>query len=179
MDQEQEEFLKYPTGKFVQAAQYSSADLKENLSTLLALADKLDDAIKGLNDTQLNTAYRVGGWTIRQVIHHLADSHLNAYIRTKWILTEDRPVIKAYNEKDWAITPENEEPPMLSISLIRALHLKWVNLIRKIPFEDLSRVLIHPAYNREMNLERMIQMYAWHSNHHLAHITNLRKRSGW
>jgi len=179
MNQDPEELLKYPIGKFVPAEKYNPKALEQDLEILLSLASRLDDATKDLNNIQLNTPYREGGWTVRQVVHHLSDSHLNAYIRTKWILTEDKPVIKAYNEKDWANTPENEEAPDVSISVIRALHIKWVHLIKRIPFEDLTRVMIHPAYNREMSLERMVQMYAWHSNHHLAHITNLRKRSGW
>ena len=179
MNPETEQQLKYPIGKFSPKSSYSADDFEQDLLALLALPVHLEKSIEGLDQSQLDTPYRPGGWTVRQVVHHLADSHMNAYIRTKWTLTEDKPVIKAYNEKDWANTLENDINPQLSIALIRALHTKWVMLIRKIPFGELSQSFIHPDTNREISLERMVQIYAWHSRHHVAHITALRGRSGW
>lgn len=179
MNPEMEEHLKYPIGKFSLRSSYSADDFEQDLQALLSLPAHLEKSIQGFNQAQLDSPYRPDGWTVRQVVHHLADSHLNAYIRTKWTLTEDKPLIKAYNEKEWAKTMENDTDPQLSIALIQALHTKWVMLLRKIPFGDLSRSFIHPDTNREISLERMVQIYAWHGRHHVAHITALRSRSGW
>lgn len=179
MSSDSEDMLRYPIGKFQSRESYSDLELKNDLSRLISLANQLSSAIKDLSPEQLDTPYRDGGWTMRQVIHHLADSHLNAYIRTKWALTEENPIIKAYNEKDWASTPENSLDPEVSIALIQALHTKWVGLLQGLSAVQLKRTFVHPATNREFTLERMVQMYAWHGEHHLAHLTSLKTRKGW
>lgn len=171
--------LQYPIGKFQAKGEYSPEEVLKNIDRIEALPAKLTGAFAGLNDAQLDTPYREGGWTIRQVIHHLADSHMNAYIRTKWTLTEESPVIKAYDEKLWAETPETHGPPALSISVLEALHDKWSALLRKLSPTELQRYFIHPQTQREVKLVNQIGLYAWHGDHHLAHITSLKTRMGW
>ena len=179
MSSDSDENLRYPIGKFQAKESYSNQELKSDLNKLSTLASRLLTSIKGLNADQLDTPYREGGWTLRQVIHHLADSHMNAYIRTKWALTEDNPVIKAYNEKDWALTTENALSPEVSIALIQSLHIKWVELLQSLTSEQLKRSFVHPAANREFTMERVVQMYAWHGEHHLGHLTMLKTKMGW
>jgi hypothetical protein len=116
---------------------------------------------------------------VRQVVHHVADSHMNAFIRVKWLLTEDTPTIKAYFEKLWATTPETIGSPALSLSLISALHEKWVFLLRQLPLEAFSRTFVHPHTQRVVRLDQLTGMYAWHGDHHTAHITSLRQRMNW
>lgn len=174
-----EEQLKYPIGKFVPAASYGRQDFLQDLDRLETFPAALQQVIHSLSPEQLNTPYREGGWTVLQVVHHLADSHMHAYIRTKWALTEDAPLIKAYQEKDWAITGENESSPDLSVSLLESLHRKWAFLLRSLEAEKLDRHFIHPTGNREISILRMVQLYTWHGAHHLAHITGLISRSGW
>lgn len=152
------------------------AALLERIETLPA---KLEQLINGLTDHQLDTPYREGGWTVRQVVHHMADSHMNAYIRTKWILTEDSPLIKAYFEKLWAETPETKSEPSLSLNLLKALHRKWVVLLRSLGQDHLKRELLHPETKKAISLHNLVAMYAWHGDHHAAHIENLKKRNGW
>ena len=132
-----------------------------------------------MTNKELDTPYRKGGWTVRQVIHHLADSHMNAYIRMKWTLTENTPLIKAYDEKAWAETGETKLDPQISLDLRKSLHTKWVMLINSFSKADLKREFTHPETKKNQSLEKMIAMYAWHSNHHLAHITSLKQRMGW
>jgi hypothetical protein len=139
----------------------------------------MEAAVKNLSDHQLDTPYREGGWTLRQVVHHVADSHMHAYIRTKWTLTESDPVIKAYLEKQWAETDETKSPPEISISLLKVLHAKWVILLRSITSNDLDRFFIHPETKKQITLTTLMGMYAWHGEHHLTHITNLKKEKGW
>jgi hypothetical protein len=139
----------------------------------------LEEAVKNLSDQQQDTPYRDGGWTVRQVVHHLADSHSHAYIRTKWALTENSPVIKAYNEKDWAQTPDAKMPIENSIKLLRALHKKWSGLLKELKAEELSKEFIHPATQKHIQIKTMIANYAWHGDHHLAHINSLKRRMTW
>jgi uncharacterized damage-inducible protein DinB len=170
---------RYPIGKFKPAVAYTSQEITDFISRIEALPEKLADAVAGLNDNQLDTPYREGGWTIRQVIHHVADSHMNAFIRIKWTLTEDSPVIKAYDEKGWAETPETNLPIAISINLIHALHVKFVALAKRIPQKDLSRSFVHPDTKKEIRLGQLLGMYAWHGDHHLAHVTTLKAKQGW
>lgn len=179
MSSNSDENLRYPIGKFQAKESYSDQELQSDLSKLSTLASQLLAAVRGLSSDQLDTPYRDGGWSLRQVIHHLADSHMNAYIRTKWALTEEKPLIKAYNEKDWALTSENSLSQEVSIALIQSLHIKWVELLKTLTPEQLKRSFVHPATNREFTLERMIQMYSWHGEHHLAHLTMLKNKMGW
>jgi uncharacterized damage-inducible protein DinB len=170
---------RYPIGKFKPAAAYSSEEITAFISRIEALPGKLMDAVASLNDNQLDTPYREGGWTIRQVIHHVADSHMNAYIRIKWTLTESTPVIKAYDEKGWAETPETKLAIDLSLNLLQSLHAKFVSLAKRISQEDLSRSFIHPDTKKEISLGQLLGMYAWHGEHHLAHVAALKVKRGW
>jgi uncharacterized damage-inducible protein DinB len=171
--------LSYPIGRFEHRPGLSAEERAGLIRQIEEAPARLRAAVAGLSDARLDTPYRPGGWTVRQVIHHVPDSHLNAYIRFKWALTEDRPAIKAYEEKDWALTPEVRATPVeVSLRLLEALHQRWVVLLREMSGEDFARVLIHPQ-NGEMTLERMLGLYAWHGRHHVAHITGLRERMGW
>lgn len=160
----------YPIGKFTPKETYTTDELTSLINTLEALPEKLDAVYKSLTLQQLDQPYRTGGWTARQVIHHLADSHMNAYIRCKWMLTEETPLIKAYHEKAWAETPETKADPKLSIDLIKVLHKKWVVLLRALTESDLKKSFIHPETQKHVRFDRLIALYAWHGEHHLAHV---------
>jgi hypothetical protein len=135
-------------------------------------------AVTGLTEAQLDTPYRPDGWTVRQVAHHLPDSHMNAYIRFKLGLTEDAPAIKTYEEKDWAKTPETRAPIGMSLDLLTALHARWVTLLRAMSPVDFARTIRHPEWGTP-SLDSMLALYAWHGRHHTAHVTELRKRMNW
>ncbi len=162
--------LRYPIGKFSLQATYTPEEIKTNIGRIESLPSKVEELAKSLSATQLETAYREGGWTARQVIHHLSDSHLNAYIRTKWTLTEETPLIKAYEEKEWALTPETKLDPTISITLLKALHAKWTALLRTLNADDLQKAFVHPETKKQVKLERQIALYAWHGEHHLGHL---------
>ncbi len=170
---------RYPIGKFAAQKSYTSSDLSGFLERIESLPARLEIAVTGLSDVQLDSPYREGGWTIRQVVHHVADSHMNAYVRVKWCMTEEKPVIKAYNEKTWATTPETSSDPYISLTFLKALHAKWVILLRSLSATDRSRQFVHPETRRSFNLDQLIAMYAWHGDHHLAHITEVKKRLQW
>ena len=171
--------LRYPIGKFQAKESYSKEEVAEFIQRIESLPLKLHSAVVSLSDTQLDTPYRDGGWTVRQVIHHMADSHSNAYIRIKWTLTEPTPIIKAYDEKLWADTPETTLPIFLSLNVLQALHAKMVALAKTIPHESLSKKFIHPESKKEVRLDQLLGTYAWHGEHHLAHITSLKERKSW
>jgi uncharacterized damage-inducible protein DinB len=171
--------LRYPIGKFESKTSYTSEEVTQFIQRIAEAPAKLELVIKNLSEAQLDTPYREGGWTVRQVVHHVADSHTNAYIRIKWTLTEDKPMIKAYEEKRWAETPETKLPPALSLTFLHALHAKIVALASRLSAEDLSKKFIHPESKKEIRLDQLLGTYAWHSDHHLAHITELMKREGW
>ena len=148
------------------------------INHLRSLADHLRAAVKGLGDAQLDTPYREGGWTLRQVVHHVADSHMNSYVRFKLALTEDWPTIKPYDENAWVRLPDSSQPIEPSLVLIAALHERWVALLEAISDADYRRGFHHPVNGRQ-NLGAALAYYDWHSRHHTAHITSLRKRQGW
>lgn len=173
------EDLRYPIGKFVAGETHTKEEVTTFIQRIQSLPQKLEAAIAGLSNTQLDTPYRDGGWTVRQVVHHVADSHMNAYIRVKWMLTEETPVIKAYNEKLWAQTGETAADPALSISLIKALHAKWIALLNTLAPDQLQKQFIHPDTSKHVALHNLIGMYAWHGDHHHAHIIELKKRMRW
>jgi len=173
------EDIRYPIGKFTPQEKYTPEGIAGFIKKLEELPAKLEETVSGLSDDQLDTPYREGGWTVRQVVHHVADSHMHAYIRTKWTLTENEPVIKAYLEKLWAETGDKKSPPQISIALLKALHAKWTILLRSIPYADLDRFFVHPETKRQLNLKTLMAIYAWHGDHHVAHITNLKKEKGW
>ncbi|UXX78853.1 putative metal-dependent hydrolase [Reichenbachiella carrageenanivorans] len=180
MSEEELEKLKYPIGKFQFPTSYSKADTDNHIHTICHFPQILRESVKYLTDEQLNTSYRPDGWTIRQVIHHLVDSHINSYVRFKWTLTEHQPTIKAYDEKAWAELSDAKydaiEPSLL---LLTALHLKWSNMLNNLTEQDLKKTFIHPESKREILLHQNIALYAWHCDHHLAHIMNLAERNGW
>jgi DinB superfamily len=171
--------LRYPIGAFAAKDDYSSEEIAYAINRIEALPDRMESAIRKLSPAQLDTPYREGGWTVRQVVHHVSDSHMNAYIRTKWTLTESTPTIKAYFEKDWAETAEVKLNPAVSISLLHALHFKWVSLLRLLTPAEFKKGFIHPESGKLITLERQVNLYSWHGEHHLAHITELVKRMGW
>ncbi|MBT8393373.1 MAG: putative metal-dependent hydrolase [Bacteroidia bacterium] len=172
--------LKYPIGKFRAPEEYSESTINEWISILENFPMKLESLVKNLSDAQLDTPYRPKGWTIRQVIHHLADSHHHSYIRFKWALTEDKPVIKYYYEALWAELPDAKHAPIeLSLSHLKAVHAKLVFLLKSLSKKELHRSFIHPEYNEEVVLWKNISIYAWHSEHHFVHIDNLLAREGW
>ena len=171
--------LSYPIGKPQYQLELTPGERTALIDEIAAAPTNLRAAVTGFSEKQFDTPYRSGGWTVRQLVHHVPESHLNSYIRFKWALTEDHPRIKAYEESDWARTPEvDTTSPELSLALLEALHAKWVALLRAMKPEDFRRTLDHPQ-NGSMTLDRMLQLYAWHGKHHTAHVTNLRKRMGW
>jgi len=173
------EQLRYPAGKFQPKDSYSQEELASFILEIEKLPSKVELAVSAFTKDQLDTPYRDGGWTVRQVIHHLADSHMNAYIRFKWTLTEDTPLIKAYYEKLWAETPEVAADPILSLVLLKALHPKWIVLLKGISSTDFQKKFIHPETKKQITLQHLTALYAWHGRHHLAHITSLKERMKW
>jgi hypothetical protein len=170
---------RYPIGKHEPKQSYTSEEVVQSINRIAEVPAKYELAVKGLSDLQLDTPYREGGWTVRQVVHHVADSHTNAYIRIKWALTEDKPIIKAYEEKRWAETPETKLPPSLSLTFLHALHAKIVAVATRLSPNDLAKKFVHPESKKEIRLDQLLGMYAWHGEHHLAHITELKKRMEW
>jgi acyl carrier protein phosphodiesterase len=179
-DKEAIENKRFPIGRFQPLERYSQQQIEENISILSDLPQKLISAVEQLNDDQLDTAYREGGWTVRQVVHHMADSHVNSYVRFKLALTENSPVIKPYLEKRWAeLEDARHAPVIISLSLISSLHKRWVLLLRNFKPDDWDRKFIHPDNKNNWTLVTYLHLYAWHCNHHLAHITRLKERKGW
>ena len=180
MEESTLEKLKYPIGHFVLPGQIDKVQLADWIARLEALPVALDDLVRELSAEQLNTPYRPGGWTVRQLLHHIADSHHNCYMRFKWALTEDRPIIKAYDEKAWASLFDSRTAPVeLSLTHLKAVHAKLVFLLRGLARKDLDRTFIHPETQAETSLAETIGRYAWHGSHHYTHIRNLLLREGW
>lgn len=169
----------YPIGKFQAKESYTSDELQKLIAKIEHLPAKLEAAVTGLTNEQQDTPYRDGGWTVRQVVHHLSDSHMNAYIRTKWALTENTPVIKAYDQKSWAETPDAKMPVANSLGVLRPLHKKWSAMLKELKANDLNKEFIHPETNKHIRLSQLIANYAWHGDHHLAHINSLKRRMSW
>jgi uncharacterized damage-inducible protein DinB len=169
---------RYPVGKFVAPATITPDDRSIALAALAELPEQLRNAVDGLNAAQLNTPYREGGWTVRQLVHHIADSHMNAFVRVRLALTEDWPVIKPYDEKAWATLHDAAAPVEWSLELVESLHARWVMLLQSLKEEQWIRGYKHPE-NGPVSVETATLMYAWHSRHHVAHITHLRASEGW
>jgi hypothetical protein len=174
------ESLQYPIGRFTWSTDVSESQVRDAIQTMEQFPEKIYNAVKKLDEEQLNTPYRPEGWTVRQVVHHCADSHMNAYIRFKLALTETAPVIKPYDEALWASLPDSKKlHPSISLSLIEILHERWVFVMRNMSSQDWDRVYVHPEHGKTFSLKSAALMYAWHSQHHVAHITSLAERMGW
>ncbi|HEY6088186.1 MAG TPA: putative metal-dependent hydrolase [Gemmatimonadaceae bacterium] len=172
--------LRFPVGKFDWDAPVSEPEYPTLIAAIAETPVALRSAVTGLSRDQLETRYRPGGWTVKQVVHHLPDSHLNAYTRFKLALTEDEPTIKPYDEAAWAELPDSRKTPIeVSLDLLDSLHVRWVTLLRSMDAGDFNRGLRHPEHGRVLTLGQMLALYAWHGRHHVAHITALRKREGW
>ncbi len=170
---------RYPIGKFAYTAPPTPEQKQQYISDIENAPARLRAAVSGLSDKQLDTPYRDGGWTLRQVIHHVADSHMNAYIRFKLALTEDTPTIKPYEESIWAELPEAKNAPVeVSLPLLDSLHRRWTLMLKSFGDAEWKRTFLHPAMG-PMTLEKTLAMYSWHSRHHAAHITSLREKMGW
>ena len=171
--------LRYPIGKFGYSAPASESDLGLWLSQIGAAPALLRDAVRGLSAAQLDTPYRPEGWTLRQVVHHVADSHINSYVRFRLALTENEPVIKPYDETLWAqLSDAHSAPVELSLDLLASLHQRWMLLLNGLGAAELARAFRHPEMGL-VTLEKTLALYAWHGRHHVAHITSLKSRLGW
>lgn len=171
--------LRYPIGRHQRPVSLTDAQRHSAIDAISVTPANLRDAVRGLDDSQLDTPYRPDGWTVRQVVHHVPDSHANAYIRFKLALTEDTPTIKPYDEAAWAKLEDSRTTTIeTSLTLLAALHDRWVRILRSMKPADFSRKLNHPE-NGIMSLDQLLALYEWHGKHHVAHITNLRARNGW
>jgi len=171
--------LQYPIGKYEAKPILAPAERTSAIMQISELPKQMRDALGGLSGGQLDTAYRPGGWTVRQVAHHVPDSHMNAYVRLKLALTETDPVIKTYEEQLWAELPDSRETPVeISLALLEFLHLRWDRLLRALQPNDFARGLRHPV-SGPMTVDNLVHHYAWHGRHHVAQITALREREGW
>ena len=177
--------LRYPIGKVADQQNNGNGEYDENVKNSLILdiqlcPSLLENAITNLDEHQLNTPYRDGGWTSKQVIHHMADSHMNAFIRFKLGLTEENPTIKTYDEAAWALLSDTKNLPVnISLTLLHALHTRWVELMKNMTDADWQRTVFHPDHKKDMSLWNLLGIYAWHGKHHTAHITALRERMDW
>jgi uncharacterized damage-inducible protein DinB len=173
------EDLRYPVGKWAPKPSVTAAECATMIQQIASAPSALAAAVKGLTDAQLDTPYRDGGWTPRQIVHHIADSHMNAYIRFKLGMTEDNPTVKPYNEKTWAETIDGRTAPLdASLPMIDSLHKRWVQFLKSLDQTALARTVMHPERG-SMHLTDLLQLYSWHGRHHTAHITGLRQRNGW
>lgn len=165
------EHLKYPIGKFEFGKSYMASDNQKHISIIEEFPSELKKLVAQLTTDQLEKSYRPEGWTARQIIHHIADSHLNAYVRVKLALTEDKPVIKPYEQDLWANLPDGKKAPInSSLTLIEAIHQRWVYLLKTLTDADLQRKFIHPEQNREFKLDELLALYAWHGRQHFEHL---------
>ncbi|HEY0090983.1 MAG TPA: putative metal-dependent hydrolase [Flavobacterium sp.] len=173
------EQLKYPLGKFQPPDVFTKDILNTYIDSIAKFPSKIIYETNNLTEDQLNTPYRPQGWTIRQVVHHCADSHINSLVRFKWALTEETPTIKPYEEALWAELADCKMPLAASYKILEGVHQRWVVLLNSLDGHALAKGFIHPNHGRELKLPEVIGIYAWHCNHHLAHITTLKNRKGW
>ncbi len=173
-----DEQLRYPTGKFTAPVSYTHDDMVHWIDDIKTLPGRLRNAVIKLTDAQQNTPYRTGGWTLKQVVHHLGDSHLNAISRIKFALTEDNPTIKPYHEADWALLPDYRLPVESSLKLLEGLHQHMVALFESFTETEWEKTYYHPEAGKKVSMKQLLALYAWHSNHHLAHITEKSKEFG-
>ena len=173
------DILSFPIGKY-EPQPFSETQLREWITDIKFLPQHIENAVTNLDEAQLDTPYRPGGWTVKQLVHHVADSHMNAYIRFKLGLTEDNPTIKPYEQDLWTNMSDTQNLPInISLTILHAVHLRWVEVLKNIKPEEWDRTVVHPEHGKQMSLYFLLGMYAWHSRHHVAHITALRERNGW
>ena len=171
--------LRYPVGPFEYAGPLTNEQRLACIDQIVATPERMRAAVAGLSDEQLSTPYRPGGWTVRQVVHHVPDSHLNSYVRFKLAITENHPTIRAYDENLWANLDDARIAPIdLSLDLLESLHRRWVLFLRSLDEKDFERTFNHPELGT-VSLDKNLALYAWHGQHHVAHITALRERNGW
>lgn len=170
--------LRYPIGEFRPPAVYTPELRVAAISAIEQMPARIRDAVRGLSETQLDTPYRPGGWTVRQVVHHVPDSHMNAFVRLKLALTEDNPTVKPYDEKAFASLADQRLPVDVSLALIDALHARWVTVLKSLSPKQFERPLVHPEIG-DITIDYQVQSYGWHARHHVAHIMRLREREGW
>lgn len=180
---EDNEKLRYPVGR-ISEQEFANEPFSETVKDVLLLEIKMlpstiEMSIQNLDEAHLQTPYRPGGWTVNQVVHHLADSHINAYTRFKLGLTESNPIIQPYDQDLWAQLPDNQLPVNISITLLHALHARWFALLKSLKEEDWQRTIFHPEEKIEITLWQLLKNYAWHGRHHVAHIMQLRERNKW
>lgn len=172
--------LKYPIGIYSKPQEITQELLSEYILAISTFPEKLKNEVHNLTDSQLDTPYRPGGWTIRQVVHHCADSHMNSLVRFKLALTEDNPTIKPYFEDRWAELADSKSMPVdAALKMIEGIHARWTVLLTSLSERELSRTFFHPESNKQYRLDETIGVYAWHCNHHLAHITTAKKANKW
>ena len=173
------EDLSYPIGKFT-SMDFSDDLLQERILHLKELPQRIEYAITNLDAAQLHTPYRPGGWTVHELVHHMADSHMNAYIRFKLGLTEDNPIIKTYDQDAWAKLNDSMQLPInVSLTLLHALHIRWHEMLRNLTKADFEKTIFHPEHEKTITLWNLLGTYVWHGLHHEAHILGLRKRNNW
>jgi uncharacterized damage-inducible protein DinB len=170
--------LRYPVGERPQQISYSSQEREVLIQTIQDAPENLARAVTGLTISQLDTPYREGGWTVREVVHHMADSHINGFVRMKLALTEDTPTVSTYERNEWPKLADSRMPIDASVMLLTALHARWIVLLRSVPDQDWTRAFRNPQTGL-ITLEQALAIYDWHSRHHVAHITGLRERLGW
>lgn len=172
--------LRYPIGKYQKPEIITPNHLQEWIQTITELPTKLREALSGLDEAQIHTPYRPEGWTVHQLVHHIADSHMNAYIRFKLAITEDQPTIKPYKEALWAELEDTRQTPVeVSLTLLEALHQRWSNLLKSMTEAEFAREYMHPEQGKTSRLDAVLGLYAWHSTHHLEHILALKRRNKW
>ena len=169
---------RYPIGRFVAPEPITAEDLRFAILALAELPEQLREAVRALDDEQLNTPYREGGWTVRQVVHHVADSHMFAFARLRRALTEEWPQVHGYNEKAFAMLPDTAAPAEWSLEIIESVHARWVMVLQSFTGEQWARGFVH-SERGPMRLDQTTMLYAWHSRHHVAHLTHLRSKQGW
>ncbi|MEO5906871.1 MAG: YfiT family bacillithiol transferase [Saprospiraceae bacterium] len=174
------ENLKYPIGRFIWPKEVSDEDVHHAIQTIKSFPGKMTGTVEKLEKGQIDTPYRPEGWTVRQLVHHVADSHINPYVRFKLALTEDNPTIKPYDQTRWAALLDSQVVnPDISLSLITNIHTRWVIIMESMSDADWDRSFVHPEYKVTQSLRQVLMMYSWHCDHHLAHITSLIERMGW
>jgi hypothetical protein len=171
---------RYPIGRFQSRTELTADERRALIDEIAATPAAMREAVRGLTDAQLDTQYREGGWTLRQVAHHLPDSHMNAYCRMKFALTESEPTIRPYDEDAWARLADTRETPVeVSVALLESLHARWVTLLRSLRDEDFRRTFRHPDHEGMQTVDWIVAFYSWHGRHHTTHITSARERHGW